>query len=222
MPAPAALDFTLGTAAAVQLTSEPALPGEARRRGPGLAAQTTNVLRMTVQDASGAKHAFVFRNTTVAVRDGQSVAIVRARRAGRRKPIDLMLINQTTGQRDEFPDGLRLAASQKGLRARWKALIGAVVLGALAGVISFYVTLGGTQVWPASAIGLVVGVAAFLGLWGLIALIDQITLPGKERAEVQRLRAEVNARLFSDAGVRTDAPPSRPMSSGAMNQKFVG
>lgn len=207
MPAPAVLEFTLGTVVAVDLASEPAR-ADRPKRGPALVDQTTNVLRLSLKDTAGKTHAFVFRNTTVGVRDGHKVAVVRAKRPGRREPIPLMLVNQTTGQRDEFPDGLRRAATQKGLAARWKALIGALALGAAAGVISFYVTLGGAQVWPAVAIGLAIGIAAFLGLWGLIALIDQLTLPAKERAEIQRLRAEVNARLFAEHAPTTPALPS--------------
>lgn len=76
-----------------------------------------------------------------------------------------------------------------------------VGLGAFA--ILHFAAYFGQQPWAAVLIALALTSGVFVALWGLIALADQVTLPAKDRAEVQRLRSEVNALLFA-----AKAPPT--------------
>lgn len=205
MPAQAQLDITEGVVTAVSLTSE-TVPRQTTRRHPrggALADEVVNVLRVTVKGRDGKPRDFSFRNTTVGAAAGHTVAVVQAKKAGRRHPIPLMFVNESTGQRDEFPDGVRLAASQKGLAARWKAFIAATTVGLGAFAILHFAAYFGQQPWAAVLIALALTSGVFVALWGLIALADQVTLPAKDRAEVQRLRSEVNALLFA-----AKAPPT--------------
>jgi hypothetical protein len=205
MAAHALLDITTGAVTSVAFSSEAAEGAPAYRRlGAALTDAVVNVMQLVLTDDAGKTHRFEFRNTTVGVKEGHVVAVVRAKKAGLKGPLTLMLVNRTTGQRDEFPKELRAAASQKGLRARWKALFAALLIGISAFGVSHVVTFGGQHVEAAIGLGLLAGVGAFVLLWGAIALSDQIRLPAKDRAEVQRLRAEVTAKLFAPS------PPSAP------------
>jgi hypothetical protein len=198
MAAHAQLEITTGTVSAVSLTSEAASPTPSYRRlGAALTDAVVNVMQLSVTDEAGKAHRFEFRNTTVGVKEGHVVAVVRAKKPGLKAQATLMLVNRTTGQRDEFPEVLRAAASQKGLQARWKALFAALATGCAAFAISHWITFGGAQPTAAAGLGAVIGLASFFVYWGAIALSDQIRLPAKDRAEVQRLRAEVTAKLFA-------------------------
>ncbi len=200
MAGPAELNFITGVAVGVSFSTETATadqPRSLRRRGGALADAVVNVMRVTLRDEAGKPQEFTFRNTTVHVREGQEVAIVRARRSGVKAPILLMLVNQSNGQRDEFPEGLRKAASQKGWRARWKALIGAAGIAVLTYFVLHVFVFSEQN--PGAAIGLTIltTAVAFIALWGGFALADQVRLPAQDRAEMQRLRTEVRARLFA-------------------------
>jgi hypothetical protein len=205
MAAHALLDITTGVVKRVSYASESVPPGLPRRPGARLSDEVVNIVRLTLQDDAGATHEFEFRNTTVGVHEDQTLAVVQAKKPGLRGPIALMLVNKTNGQRDEFPEGLRKAASQKGLRARWKALMAAVPIGLLVGLVSLYITFAGQHGWAAVGLGAGAAAFSFVGLWGAIALSDQIRLPALDRAEVQRLRREVHERLFS--------PPPAPAAN---------
>lgn len=210
MAGPAELDFVTGVAVGVSFSTETAVasdrPRAIGRRGGGLADEIINVMHLTLRDSGGKTQEFAFRNTTVHVREGHDIAIVRARRAGLKAPLVLMLVNRSNGQRDEFSDGLRRAASQKGWRARWRALIGAACVALLTSPIAHFIVFSGANAAAALGVTLAAGGVAFVALWGGFALSDQVRLPARDRAEVQRLRAEVKAQLF--------APPA-PLSAPA-------
>lgn len=192
----AQLEITSGTVSSVTLSSETGpSPDVGRRRGGRLAEERINIMQLSLTFADGKSQTFDFRNTTVGVKEGHDVTVVRARRSGSKQPLTLMLINRTTGQRDEFPDNLRRAASQKGLPARVKAAMIALPIGLLVFAVSYWVTFAGAHVWAAAGLGFAAWIGSFILIWAIIALADQIRLPAKDRAEVQRLRTLINEHV---------------------------
>jgi len=189
MARPARIDVLHGDVTKVHLTSEtrivPAAKGRPARSEP------VNKMRVFLRDrASGREAEASFANSTVGVRDGDIVTVARARVRGQRAPVLLALINETTGQREEFPDGFRQAARNEVFGPRWKAFgisLGLFVIGWLGSLVFTAPTPGVWRgLWP-----LFFAFLSFPVLWAGIAAVDGLTRVRSDGAETARIRAEI-------------------------------
>ena len=189
--------ISAGDVIEVQLTSETVvMDGGRAQAAPG---HITNRMRIFVRETDGAERTYDFEESELGVRDGQRVAVVRARIKGETEPVNLILFNLSAGKRDLFEAGL---AAHLGRRPffgpRWKAF--ALSLG-LAGVFYFvsHYQLGRGPVGA----GFLAAMFAFLAypvFWWIAGSWDRIT----ERIRYGRARKLFIADM--DGRVKTYAP----------------
>ena len=103
--------ISAGEVIEVQLTSETYVMaqgsggGRKRRRKRGEAQPTgriVNRMRVFVREADGKERTYDFEGARLGVHDGHSVCVVRGRCEGGGKPVNLMLCNLSTEDRDLF------------------------------------------------------------------------------------------------------------------------
>lgn len=183
------IDVLHGDVTRVHLTSEsrvvPAAKGRPARMEP------VNRMRVFLRDrASGRENDVAFANSTVGVREGDIVTVARAKVSGQRAPVMLALINESTGQREEFPDGFKRAARNEVFGPRWKAFgisAGIFAIGWLGSVIFSPPTPGVWRgLWP-----LFFAFLSFPVLWAGIAALDGLTRVRSDGAEAARIRSEI-------------------------------
>lgn len=183
------IEVLKGDVSKVQLTSETRVEPAAKCRPARHA--SVNKMRVHLRDAASGRDAdAVFFNSTVGVQQGHLVTIARAHVRGRRAPVLLSLINESTGQREEFAEGFAQAVRTEFFGPRWKAFgvaAGIFLIGWLASALFGAPTPG---VWP----GLWPLFLAFLSfpvLWGAVALLDRLTRVRSDGAAASAIRAEI-------------------------------
>lgn len=208
MPRPARIEVFHGDVTRVHLTGESRVAPAAKGRPARL--EAVNHMRVFLRDrASGREADVAFANSTVGVREGDIVTVARAKVSGQRAPVMLMLINESTGQREEFPDGFKRAARNEVFGPRWKAFgisSGIFVLGWLWNSVFAGTTPG---VWP----GLWPLFFAFLSfpvLWAGIAMIDGLTRVRSDGAEAARIRAEIARQSGAPRDVTAEIEHQNP------------
>ncbi|MBL8559003.1 MAG: hypothetical protein JNM47_09805 [Hyphomonadaceae bacterium] len=183
------IEVLKGDVSKVHLTSETRL--EPPAKGRPARQVTVNKMRVHLRDRTSGRDAdATFENSTVGVQQGHLVTIARAHVRGRRKPVLLSLVNESTGQREEFSEGFAQAIRTEFFGPRWKAfgIAGAIFLiGWLWNALFSSATPG---VWP----GLWPLFLAFLSfpvLWGAIATLDRLTRVRSDGAAANAIRAEI-------------------------------
>lgn len=202
MARPARIDVLQGDVTKVQLTSETHVIPGAKGRAPKN--EIVNKMRVFLRDRAGGRETDVtFANTTVGVHEGHSIAVGRAFVRGRRSPVLLTLVNESTGQREEFADGFARALRTETFGPRWKAFgLSAAIffLGWLWNALFGQPTPGVWRgLWP-----LFLAFLAYPAFWAGVAGLDGLTRVRSDGAETARIRAEI-ARL---SGSPRDVTPS--------------
>ncbi len=194
----AKLECVTGEAVKVHLTSETPVEAARAGRAEGLLAsrQVVNRMRVFVRPPEGKERDFEFVNSSVGVREGHSVTVVRAKPPGPARLGAIALINHSTGEREEIAGAFARACAQAWIPARWRAI-------GFAGLV-------GLLYWAAAALGdlplrgpgwaFVIAVFAWPLLWALGAILDALVLPARQRAAETHLRAEIEGKLKAPEG----------------------
>src|SRR5262245_12294204 len=97
--------ISAGDVIEVQLTSETVVIEGATRRHvePG---HITNRMRLFVRELDGSEMKYDFEDTELGVRESQRVAIVRAHLKRAPAPVNMILFNLSSNERDTFEPGL--------------------------------------------------------------------------------------------------------------------
>lgn len=103
---------TAGDVIEVQLTSETVMieTGGRRQEEPG---HITNRMRLFVREIDGKEQKYDFDDTELGVRETQRVAIVRGKPRRALSPVNLILYNLSSGEKDTFEPGLRAFLGHK-------------------------------------------------------------------------------------------------------------
>lgn len=195
MPAPAKLMITTGEVLRVQLTSETHM-----LKSPtptGAQSRVVNKMRIFLRDsADGKEKDFTFVNSSVGVREGHRISVVRAQLRHIKAPLLLMLVNHATGQREESENGFTTAMSPKGyFGPRWRAFGLTTILFFLFWAISHFIVRQGSGGLMSFFMAFMFSFLTFPVFWGGVVMWDRFTVPKRERVEADRLRAEINGRL---------------------------
>jgi len=188
------LEIVTGDVADVQLTSETHIAGG--RAGKGAQAvdvrsRVVNRTRVFLKTTDGRERDFSFANTTVGVREGHRISVVLAKGPGMKAAQAVLLHNHTTGQRDEMDAVFKEAVRQKTISARWRALIGAVVV-----FLAYYGATAALNRGEVNALlAVLIGVGVYPILWLVMGGIDALVLPQRERQIAERVHAEIEGRL---------------------------
>jgi hypothetical protein len=195
MPAPAKLMITTGEVLRVQLTSETHM-----LKSPtptGAQSRVVNKMRIFLRDNADSKEKdFTFVNSSVGVREGHRISVVRAQLRHIKAPLLLMLVNHATGQREESENGFVTAMSPKGyFGPRWRALGLTTILFFLFWGVSHFIVRKGDGGLMSFFMSFMFSFLTYPVFWGGVVLWDRFTVPKRERVEADRLRAEINGRL---------------------------
>lgn len=183
------IEVLKGDVSKVQLSSESRL--EPAAKGRQARNVTVNKMRVHLRDRTSGRDADAsFSNSTVGVQQGHLIAIARAHVRGRRAPILLSLVNESTGQREEFAEGFAQAIRTEFFGPRWKAFgISAAIflLGWIANALFAPPTSGvWSGLWP-----LFFAFLSFPVLWAVIAGLDRLTRVRSDGAAMNAIRAEI-------------------------------
>lgn len=193
MAGPAQIGVLRGDVTRVHLTADtrmaPAAKGRPARQEP------INRMRIFLRDrASGREAEVSFSNSTVGVHEGHVIAVARAKVRGQRAPVTLALINETTGQREEFPEGFAKAARNEVFGPRWKAAAGSVAIFLMGWLWGSIFGSGSPGVW-AGLWPLFLAFLAFPAIWAGIAGFDALTRVRRDGAAAAAIRSEIARQL---------------------------
>jgi hypothetical protein len=193
--------ITAGDVLDVQLTSETVVIEGADRRHvePG---HITNRMRLFVRELEGGEKKYDFEETELGVRETQRVAIVRGKLKGEPEPVNLILFNLSSGEKDTFERGLAAYLARKPLFGPlWKA-IGLSLLVAL-GYWLFNRDGGPMSIMLACMFAFM----SFFAFWWGARIWDRLAEKMRYRAARQRFINEMTGRVRAYApGVAPQAP----------------
>lgn len=205
---PGTVLLTGGNVIEVQLTSETVLidtpNGRRQIAEPG---HITNRMRLFVREDGGKEHAYDFEETELAVREEQRVAIARAKFKNREEPMNLILFNLSSGEKDCFESGL---AAHLGYRpffgAKWKAFFFSLFIAFVFFCVSFYVVRRGQGAVTSTSLAVMFAFLLYPLLWWICRTWDRVT----ERIRYKRVRKEFIAEMEGRARVyaKTAATPA--------------
>lgn len=195
----------------VQLTSETVVIDTPHGRRPvAEPGHIQNRMRLFVREAEGREQKFDFEETELGVRETQRVAIVRANIKGRPTPMNLILFNMSSGEKDLFEQGLRAHLGYTPFfGARWKAFtysLGVAIVFWLVSTLQFRTG----PVW-AFFFAAMFAFLLFPLFWWICGLWDRIT----ERARYKRVRAQFIADM--ESRVRAYAPTAAAANAPSPN-----
>lgn len=189
MARPAKLEVIRGEVTKVQFTSETHV-----QKGRG---RVVNRMRVFLREGPQTKERdFGFSDTTVGIHEGHRIAIARAHVQGEKGPVLLALINESTGQREEWDAGFERAARPGGtFGPRWKAFGMSAALFVLGYLVSrFILSPERSDAWWVSW-PLMLSFLAYPLFWGGVLAWDRISYGAQAKDAVASLRAEIAKRL---------------------------
>lgn len=189
MAKPARLEVIRGEVTKVQFTSETHIV-QGRSR-------VINKMRVFLREGPQAKERDLsFSDTTVGVHEGHRIAIARAIVQGERAPVLLALINESTGQREEWEAGFERAAKPGGpFGPRWKAFGLSAALFVLGYLVSRFITSPDRSAtwwvsWP-----LMLAFLSYPLFWGGVLFYERVAHGRQAKDAIAALRKDIAQRL---------------------------
>ena len=203
MAQPSKIEQVTGDVVNVQFSSETHVSGDGRR---GFQSRISNKMRLFLMvDGKEQHHDFI--NCTVGVREGHRVSLAIGRRSRGAPPVRLMLVNHTTGQREELAGAMNQVLARKPWFGPWtKAVAITLVIQGLGWLV--WSLLGRVEGHMGPLIGFTL--ISTLGMVPLLAFgmmaFDHLTRKGRLADDADRLRAEIEGRLQLQAQANAPAP----------------
>lgn len=203
MARPSKIELVTGDVVNVQFSSETHVSGDGRR---GFQSRISNKMRLFLMvDGKEQHHDFI--NCTVGVREGHRVSLAVGRRTRSAPPVRLMLVNHTTGQREELAGAMRQVLDRKPWFGPWTKAV----------LITLLVQTVGWLVWTVLGrvegnMGPLIGftLISTLGMVPLLAfglkVFDHLTRKSRLDDDADRLRAEIEGRLHLQSRANAPAP----------------
>jgi hypothetical protein len=208
--------ISAGDVIEVQLTSETVMIDTPQGRRVQERGHITNRMRLFLRQLDGLEKKYDFDDCELGVRETQRVAIVRGRVKRIAEPVNLILFNLSSGEKDAFESGL---APYLGyvpfFGPRWKAAVCVLGVALVFWSVSRFVFSTGS-IW-AAMFALMFGFLTYPVFWWVCAIWDRVT----ERMRYVRVRRQFIADM--DKRVRAYAPqsvseapePAPPTAEGA-------
>jgi hypothetical protein len=197
--------ISAGDVIEVQLTSETVVMQHASGRREAEPGHITNRMRLFVRETDGKEKKYDFEETELGVRETQRVAIVRARIKGIEDPVNLLLFNLSSGEKDTFELGLHAHLGRKPFFGpRWKAFAFSLLIAVIFWLVSHFLVRHGEGAITSGFLAAMFGFLAFPLLWWICATWDRITERMRYRAARKSFIAEMEQR------VRQYAPAAAP------------
>lgn len=186
--------ISAGDVIEVQLTSETVVMQSASGRREAEPGHITNRMRVFLRETDGKERKYDFDETELGVRDTQRVAVVRARIKGIDEPVNLILFNLSSNEKDTFELGLAAHLGRTPFFGpRWKAFAISLMIALIFWLVSHY----GMDRGAVSA-GFLAAMFAFLAFplfWWICATWDRVTERARYKAARKRFIAEMEERV---------------------------
>jgi hypothetical protein len=208
------LEIIEGEVVKVQLTAETHVAGRSKVRADGdvmISSKVVNHMRLFLVGGDGKERDFRFTNTTVGVREGHRVVVVRAKPLGPGGWLTIALYNLTTELREEQIGAFAKASRQQWMQARWRAVFWAIGVALVYWPVSEALHLSGRGL----GIAIAFGILAYPFAWLLGGITDSIVLPSRQRAAEKALRKAIAEKMAGQpthdvADTATTSPASPP------------
>ena len=194
------IQITVGEVTDVQLTSERVTPN-ALAGDPSKEGLVVTNMRVFLKDSKAKERNFDFEGAHLGVRQGHEAVVVRGRRRDMERAVNLMLVNQSTNEREEYQRGFDALYRKPFFGPRWKALGLSVIMFVFGVGLSHFVISTDRSLNYAITWSLFFSFLAYPVFWAATALWDRITQDRRRKAERERIRREVAGRL------KVDLPP---------------
>ncbi|GAN00162.1 hypothetical protein U91I_03827 [alpha proteobacterium U9-1i] len=203
--------LTGGDVIEVQLTSETVvIEGAHGRRASDEPGHITNRMRLFVRETDGKEAKYDFEECELGVRDTQRVAIARAKFKGRDEPLNLILFNLSTGEKDCFESGLFAhLAYRPFFGAKWKAFFFSLLIAFVFFCVSFYIVRHGDGAVTSTSLAIMFAFLLYPLLWWICGTWDRVT----ERIRYKKARRDFIAEMEGRA--RVYAPSTAPAAPPA-------
>jgi hypothetical protein len=202
---------TAGDVIEVQLTSETVVieGADVRRVEPG---HITNRMRLFVREGEGREQKYDFEDTELGVRETQRVAIVRGRIKRVNAPLNLILFNLSSGERDTFESGLAAYLGRKPLfGAPWKAVVFALGVALVFWFVSNFIQRNGEGGLMSIMLAGMFGFLTYPVFWWLCGVWDRVSERIRYKHARKRFIAEMTGRVRAYApGAAQPAPQASP------------
>lgn len=200
---------TAGDVIEVQLTSETVIIEGADRRHvePG---HITNRMRLFVRETDGREQKYDFEETELAVRETQRVAIVRGKLKKQPQPMNLVLYNLSSGERDTFEQGLAIYLGRKPFFGPlWKAAGFSAGVALVFWLWSNFIERAGQGGTMSIFLALMFAALTYPVFWWLCVTWDRVTGRMRYRAARERFLKDMDGRAQAFAP-RPGAPQTAP------------
>lgn len=197
----------------VQLTSETVvMQTPAGGRPVAQPGHITNRMRLFVRDADGREQKYDFEDTELGVRETQRVVIVRGSRKRAREPVNLVLYNLSSGERDAFEPGLAAYLGRRPFFGPlWKAGVLALGVALVFWFVSNFIERDGQGGTMSMFFAAMFGFLTYPVFWWLCRVWDRITERMRYKAARKRFLKDMDARAQAHAATPAGAtePPAR-------------
>jgi len=199
------LHITGGDVIEVQLTSETVVmqTPEGRRTEATTPGHITNRMRLFVREDGGSEQKFDFEETELGVRETQRVAVVRGSVKRRPDPVNLILFNLSSGEKDCFEPGLRAYLGHKPFfNAPWKAGFLSIAVAGIYWLVSYYLYNQGPT--TSAVYATIWAFLIFAPLWWICGLWDRVTERIRYANARKRFIRDMEGRVIA-YGARSEA-----------------
>jgi hypothetical protein len=192
-----ALMIAAGDVLEVQLTSETVVIETARGRVPvGEPGHISNRMRLFVKLTDGEEQKFDFEDTELGVRDGQRVAIVRAKPKRAPAPVNLMLFNLSSGERDIFEPAVATYLKRTSvLGPAWQAIGWSLLLAFVFWLVSDFVVRRGEGGMMSIFLAIMFAFLTYPLFWWLCSLWSRLSARMRYQAARKHLIADVEQKV---------------------------
>jgi hypothetical protein len=209
------LIIAAGDVIEVQLTSETVvIEGDhARHVEQG---HITNRMRLFVRHTDGKEQKYDFEDTELGVRETQRVVIVRGQPKKAPQPMNLVLYNLSSGERDTFENGIATYLGHKPFFGPlWKAGVLALGVALVFWSVSNFITRDGDGGLGSISLAIMFAFLTYPVFWWLCRTWDRITERMRYKAARKRFLADMDARSraytpqanAAPAPVQQETPP---------------
>lgn len=187
--------ISAGDVIEVQLTSETVVidTPQGRQVEQG---HITNRMRLFIKLTDGKEAKFDFEDTELGVRETQRVAVVRGKLKKRPEPVNLILFNLASGEKDCFEPGLFAYLSRKSFFGPlWKAAGFSVLVVLIFWAISNFMERDGQGGTMSIYLAIMFGFLTYPVFWWICGLWDRLTERMRYRNARKNFIAEMEARV---------------------------
>jgi hypothetical protein len=204
--------ISAGDVIEVQLTSETVvIETQSGRRPAAEPGHITNRMRLFIRELDGKEQKYDFEDTELGVRETQRVAIVRGRLKRAPEPVNLLLYNLSSGERDTFESGLAAYLGRRPFFGPlWKAAALSLGMALVFWFVSNFIERRGDGGMMSVFLAAMFGFLTYPVFWWLSRTWDRITERMRYRAARKRFIRDMDARAKAHAAKPAEAVAAAP------------